>query len=267
MIKKIQDRQRIKMPIIFTVLFLCVALIGFIASNSDMRDILIKKITSACLPITLVTPTSIATNPDEGEKYTLRKMIGRIDGDSLKYKSDTLGIEFQLPNTEEFLTLNEKKDKKPTDPRHEYASQNYCITDSDNFSVICPINQFTISTFTGDLKGKRGFSFSDLTGFSKTGSEFRAYRIYDDGPGEGTITDARYLKNTSGVSILKVLGESEYAPEEIEVWGHPKEGYVGAIVNLPNNPFYTGFNIQMKLTDTLTEKVFDQILDSIKIVR
>ena len=79
----------------------------------------------------------------------------------------------------------------------------------------------------------------------------------------------KLFTNSNGVKILKVYGEAKY-PENSErayAPGTPGEGNIGAIINLPDDSKYSGISITMNLSNTLTEEIFDQILDSIKIVK
>lgn len=256
--KRLNNWQKSKLFVLITVALQAVIVLGiyfFIFVPKTNTD----NLSSA---LETITPTT--------ERFSQKKIVGEVNGDLLKYRSDKLGIEFQVPNIKDFKFLNEKVDNK-TDSRVKDVALNYCLTvDSDNLGpVVCPKNLFALSSFSRTTGPKRGFEFNDLTSFSETTAGYTVHRTFVDGSLEVSITNAKYLKNINGISILKVLGESEYSEmqqQKFSIFGHPLEGFIGAIVNLPNNPEYSGFNMTMKLTDTLTEKVFDQILDSIKIV-
>ena len=198
----------------------------------------------------------------QSQSNSQKTIMGVANGGVIKFRSDKLGIEFQIPNIKDFSVLTEKFGDN---------TQNYCLSAGSVGSGICSANLFAVSSFTKGSAQKRGFEFSDLTSFTKTNTGYVVHETFSDGTSsEVTIGNAKYLNNKNGIQILKVLGKSEYSKMQqqyISVFGHPGEGYIGAIVNLPDNPEYSGFNITMKLSDTLTEKVFDQILESIKITK
>jgi len=124
---------------------------------------------------------------------------------------------------------------------------------------------FVIGSTSSDYEEGREGGFGDYHGYRRDGDKY--YAIFVGGT-ESPIdpTDVREITNANGIKMLLITGAnslqfSERGSEPKP--GNPGEGYLGALVNRSRTS-YSGFNIQMKLTPTLTKELFDQILSTFK---
>ena len=136
----------------------------------------------------------------------------------------------------------------------------------------CKINAFGVGANSNDYSYGRGSSFTDHQGFrTKEGSYFTSVNWKEPDkiielPGE-LIEEAA---NPYGINILKVHAGTMTVEDPISAArvrptpGTPPEGYVGALINIPNNLTYPGLAIQMELNENQTEEIFDQILSTFK---
>jgi len=205
------------------------------------------------------------------QQFYQETMFGDVNDDHYIYQTKILGLEFKIPKITKLSQLIEFIDKKNSDPQASTLALNYCLTDGvkDYGIQSCPIDNFAISTYTrGESVGKSPV-FSDIISFTK-GNKSIAVTLFTGKNRDISPSRIYDASNSHRLDILKIIGEkkfSEILNHDVTVFGTPGEGYIGAIVNLPDNPTYSGFTIKMKLTDTLTEQVFDQILDSIRVIR
>lgn len=126
-----------------------------------------------------------------------------------------------------------------------------------------PSGSIILGTTSFDYTQGRGGQFVDLQGYTKQGSKYFAKfvsgKTFEISPGT-----AQEITNKNGVKILKVKGKNfEGDPNGLPESGTPGAGKVGALVNTPGT-YYTGFAIDMTLSDQYTEELFDQILSTIK---
>ena len=220
--------------------------------------------------VTTPTPTYPPTESIKDKAAITKKLTGLTSGQQTTYNLKKIAISISLPSefqstmNESYRYYNEKDDRIGiycAGPDIILTSQDVCV---DKSFWIVSHSRKGFNIFEGSL---------DFTGY-------HSYRCDNTGCG---ITrwerPVKYLpkelyteiKNSSGVQILKIIGKNnDYNPEFPNApraySGTPGEGKIGAIVNLPDNPTYSGVVIVMKLTDTLTEQVFDQILNSIRII-
>lgn len=124
---------------------------------------------------------------------------------------------------------------------------------------------FAIGSTSIDYEEGREGGFGDYHGYRRDGDKYYATFV---GGTESEIdsADVKEITNPSGIKILLVTGAnsiqfSERGSEPKP--GNPGEGYMGALINMNKSP-YVGFNLQMKLTSTLTKELFNQILSTFK---
>lgn len=118
----------------------------------------------------------------------------------------------------------------------------------------CTLNQFTIGATSADHEAGRMSGFADYKFFQK-----------NTATPENLVSQ---FTNKNGLEIIKIIGEDGPKKDPLmesgfPIIGTPGGGYIGAIVK-SNVSDYQVFTVQMKLTNYLTEEVFDQILSTFK---
>lgn len=231
-------------------------------------------------PETIPTPSATITSQPSEVRYTSIELNGVKVSDGYSYRNRDLGIEFVLPKQMGLTKLGVGIVEYPSNLVY------LCLTSEasmpNNYTLCRSVNSFAINAVITNGVTESGPDFEVIQKYDTKNGKY--YCVYGDAkdkncligayPGNQNINissnNITELKNPQGINILRIVGDEAYSDllqHTISYAGVPKKGYIGAIVNLPNNPNYSGFTIQIKLSDNLTEKVFDQILDSIKIVK
>ena len=209
--------------------------------------------------------------PSESEPtFIVETFPGKSVSGGVKYLVDELGVEFIIPPQIEYETLYIGNAKYPL---NTYPSR-LCIsshTEPLKFFTTCHTDGFALTALSS--------SGGHFEREEKRLDDMKSY-ILQNGKYFGRYDQDKFIEivpkkiieivNQHGVTILRLVGKDMTITIRNTTRlanGTPGEGYVGAIINLPNNPIYSGFTIKMRLTDTLTEQVFDQILDSIRVIR
>lgn len=118
----------------------------------------------------------------------------------------------------------------------------------------CALNLFTIGATSVDHEAGRMSGFADYKLFQKNVAT-----------PENLVSQ---FTNKNGLEIIKIMGKDGPNDDPLmesgfSIIGTPGGGYVGAIVK-STVADYQVFTVQMKLTNILTEEVFDQILSTFK---
>lgn len=129
----------------------------------------------------------------------------------------------------------------------------------------CNVFSFGIGAASEDFEVGRSTFFTDYRGYTiKDGKYWTG--LGDDWQVEIKKDLVKEMTSPYGVKILRIVGQGkENSP--FPVPGTPGEGWVGAIINLPNNADYPGAIVQMKLTDVYTLELFDKVLSTFKFIR
>lgn len=123
--------------------------------------------------------------------------------------------------------------------------------------------QFLIGTTSRDYIFGRGGLFIDFQGFSQDNNKY--YAKFSNRTFEIPTNLVTIFKNPN-LDIIKIMGQNYPEGHEAAgfiIDGTPGEGKIGALINI-NKPPYQGLAVQMTLTPTLTEQLFDQILSTFK---
>ena len=125
------------------------------------------------------------------------------------------------------------------------------------------VNVFSIGTTSTDFSAGRGGTFLDLEGFVVESGVYFAKFI--NGYKFSLKGQRVYLVNSPyNLPIIKIMSAYPSNPEGLPPAGTPGDGYIGALSNLNSGGIYTGFAIEMKLSETSDEKLFDQILSTFR---
>lgn len=116
-----------------------------------------------------------------------------------------------------------------------------------------------VIAISSDYGVGRGVGFGDFQGFLK--KEGKYFGIVLEKEFEIPSEIVQENTNSSGVNMIKVIGRID--PEDGSDFPSPGEGWIGAIVNTPDET-YPGLNVFMELRDGLTEETFDQILSTLR---
>ncbi len=129
----------------------------------------------------------------------------------------------------------------------------------------CNVSSFGIGAASKDFEVGRSIFFTDYRGYTiKNGSYWTG--LGEDWQAEIRKDLVKEMTNPYGVKILRVVGQDK-DNSPFPVAGTPGEGWVGAIINLPNGANYPGAIVQMKLTDIYTLELFDKVLSTFKFIR
>ncbi|KKQ24433.1 MAG: hypothetical protein US39_C0016G0046 [Microgenomates group bacterium GW2011_GWC1_37_12b] len=182
------------------------------------------------------------------------------------YSLKTIGLEFKLPPI--FNSYGEMKEEiKPG----EKGTQ-LCMTFAKKTSFLlvkpafaggsfCDINYFGFGTVSLDYEAGRGGGFTDLLGFAIEDGKYYARQNLNR-KFEIPANLVREVSSQDGVKVLKIIGKYSTTGEwQGPIAGTPGDGRIGALVNTTNT-LYPGIAIEMELSGSLTEEVFDQVLSS-----
>lgn len=135
--------------------------------------------------------------------------------------------------------------------------------DQDN--GLCNIDVFGIGSVTSDFSSGRGGAFTDYQGYAKTNNKYYPKFLGKAGSSElPTKFVIEEFTNPYGLEILLVNGGESEGPIGGPQPGTPGEGYVGALVNIPENKTYPGFAVQLKLSESHDLELFKKIISTIK---
>lgn len=184
------------------------------------------------------------------------------------YSLKTIGLEFKLPPV--FNNYGEMKEEiKPG----EKGTQ-LCMTFTKKISFIlvkpvfaggsfCSINYFGLGTVSPDYEAGRGGGFTDLLGFTIEDGKYYARQNLNR-KFEIPSNLVKEVKSQYGVQALKITGKNSTTGEwQGPIAGTPGDGRIGALVNTTNT-IYPGIAVEMELSGSLTEEVFDQILSTLR---
>ncbi len=184
------------------------------------------------------------------------------------YTAKTLNLEFKLPplfNAYGQLQENIEPGEKGTA---------LCMTFPPSASIRfihpvmaggtgCQINTFGLGTISADYEAGRGGSFSDILGFIIQNGKYYG-RQKDNSTFALPMELTKLINNPDGIQMVKIIGKNETTGEwRGPVGGTPGDGKIGAIFNTKNST-YPGITVEMKVTSSLTEDIFDQILSTFK---
>lgn len=176
------------------------------------------------------------------------------------YTIKSLGIAYRLPP--EITMYGEMKEN--INPGQE-GTQIYITTEN---TKVTSDKYLLMGTTSTDYMAGRGGMFIDLQGFTKVNDTYYA-KFVNTQKFEIPSDLVSEVINPNGIQVIKVKGENFGRGSETEglpLAGSPGKGYIGAIINI-NKPPYQGLALQMTLTEDLTEKLFDQILSTFKLVQ
>jgi hypothetical protein len=182
------------------------------------------------------------------------------------YRIDRLGVEFKLPPylSNKIPFPEEVKGEKGT-----IICANFIIKTSSLIKTIkaggagCPVDFLSVGGTSLDFEAGRGGMFTDLQGYTNKNGKYFA-RLNLNREVEIPSDLIKEIINPNGVKILIVEGKNS-GPENLPVTGTPGEGRLGALINLNStNLTYSGFVVEIKLTDQLNKQLFDQILSTFK---
>lgn len=184
------------------------------------------------------------------------------------YEVGTLGLEFQLPPAlsktgdiqEEFVPQNGgikvcvTLTKKPTSAMSQASAANNTFCNADNFGIGATSRGYTATPSS---------EFLDLQGFVVSAEKY--YAILNASSTFWLPQELiREVRNPNKVVLLKVTGANDPDNATNPRPGTPGEGWIGALINLPNET-YPGLAIQLKLSEGVTEEDFDELLSTIKL--
>lgn len=179
----------------------------------------------------------------------------------------TMGLEFKIPselskmgNLEENILSGEKGNLLCV----TFSKKNSFLIQSVFAAVgFCDVNTFALGTTSVDFEAGRMAGFSDLQGFEVIQGKYYAKLLGKKFEIPKELINE--VTNPNGIKILKIIGRNSTTGEwQGPIAGTPGDGWIGALVNIDNNPKYLGITVQMKLENNLTQKLFDQILSSFK---
>lgn len=183
------------------------------------------------------------------------------------YTLKTIGLEFKLPPV--FDNYGEMKEEIMPG---EKGTQ-LCMTFAKKSSLLivkpvfagggCRINYFGLGAVSLDYEAGREGAFTDLLGFIKQDGKYYAKQNLDRKV-EIPANLVKEVRSQFGVQVLKITGKNYTTGEwRGAMAGTPGDGRIGALVNT-TNALYPGIAIEMELSESLTEEVFDQILSSLR---
>lgn len=184
------------------------------------------------------------------------------------YSLKTIDLEFKLPPV--FNSYGEMKEEikpggKGTQLCMTFAKKTSFLLVKPVFAggSFCSINYFGFGTVSLDYEAGRGGGFTDLLGFTIENGKYYAKQNLDR-KFEIPANLVKEVRSQYGVQILKITGKNSTTGEwQGPIAGTPGEGRIGALINTTNT-IYPGIVIEMELSGSLTEEVFDQILSSLR---
>ena len=184
------------------------------------------------------------------------------------YILKTIGLEFKLPPV--FDSYGEMKEEirpgeKGTQLCMTFAKKSSLLIVKPVFAggSFCRINYFGLGTVSSDYEAGRSGGFTDLLGFIKQDGKYYAKQNLDR-KFEIPANLVKEVRSQFGVQVLKITGKNSTTGEwQGPIAGTPGDGRIGALVNT-TNALYPGIAIEMELSESLTEEVFDQILSSLR---
>lgn len=184
------------------------------------------------------------------------------------YSLKTVDLEFKLPPV--FNSYGEMKEEiKPG----EKGTQ-LCMTFAKKTSFFlvkpvfardsfCSVNYLGFVTVSPDYEAGRGGGFTDLLGFTIENGKYFARQNLDR-KFEIPSNLVKEVSSQHGVQALKITGKNSTTGEwQGPIAGTPGDGKIGALVNTTNT-IYPGIAIEMELSGSMTEEVFDQILSTLR---
>lgn len=120
----------------------------------------------------------------------------------------------------------------------------------------------TIGAISADYEAGRSTGFSDTKGYVQKGTTFFVKGI----SGEVALNNSSVAlaTNAQGVQYLKIMGENDGEDGAFPISGTPGKDRIGAIINL-NDPDFPALSLDMELSETYTQSVFNSILESLTI--
>jgi hypothetical protein len=172
------------------------------------------------------------------------------------YTLKSLGLTYKLPPE-----LTSQGDLKEFTQPGQKGTQ---ISVSIENSKVGSDNFFLMGTTSTNYMAGRGGMFIDLQGFKKENGKYYA-KFVDNNKFDIPNDLVSEVTNPNSLEMIKIKGQNFETGEEqgLPLAGTPGKGHIGALINI-NKPPYQGLAIEMILSPELTEKLFDQILQTFK---
>lgn len=164
-----------------------------------------------------------------------------------------LGLEYKLPPQ-----LNSLGEQKEQTSQGAEGGSRLDVTFGNS-------NILAFGARSKDFQEGREYSFLDSWGYEAKNGKFNGIKYISSEEYSEEIPSnlAVEITNPNGVKILKITGKNS-SPRDIPLAFNPGDGKIGALVNIPNAEYWRGFAVEMSLEKDLTEKDFDQILQTFK---
>lgn len=219
-------------------------------------------------------PTSTQTQTTQNEPSPTTQNNPTVPSSGKLFTITAINLQFELPTQLVSLgKLHEKLEKGSTGTL-------FCVKLYPNKVGLIPVayaggtecypsgdDKFVLGGTSKDYEAGREGTFMDRSGYTvQDGKYFAKFTLnrLEEIPSDLV----RLAKNQNGVDAIIVRGKSTLSqefPDGYPMFGTLGDGWIGALVNT-NNQTYPGFAVQMKLTSELTEKVFEQLIASFKMV-
>lgn len=212
------------------------------------------EVSPTSIPIVTSIPTQIIVTPTPDPTAGWKTYI-------LK----TLNLEFKLPPifnsfgemTEQIIPGEKGTSLCMTFPR----KTSFFIKPVIAGTAACVTNHFGIGTTSIDFEAGRMAGFTDLQGYVIENGKYYAKLL-----GKKFEIPPSLVEQIGGdgLSMLKITGRDTTEGEfQGPIAGTPGKGRVGALINT-NNKTCPGLAVEMELTGSLTEYLFNQILSTFK---
>lgn len=183
------------------------------------------------------------------------------------YLFKSFGLEFRLPK--EISSMGPMKEEQISGEKGKV----FCMTLLAGTSFLtnpvyaggagCYVGLFGLGGPSEDFEAGREKVFTDYVGYVNEGDRFFAL-LPKNKRDEIPNNLVEEVVNPNGIKVLLVKGADAGGEGNFPQTGTPGNGWIGALVNLPEGSPFHGLAVQMKLEASLNEIMFKKIISTLR---